>query len=203
MQHNLVGSLRGVGGVALAPVVADSVGEDASGTVESSRGDGSADGRVTLQTVLSILVPEVEGTVATGGAEGAVDGVEGNGIDRVDIADVAVGRRSLAVALEGEVGGLVLLLDVVNGAAALNTADGVAGSIAEAADYPRLPLERGLFGLVDLGRVVEIDHVDVAVSGGNYQQLVLHIHTIDSLLALQRRDRGLLTQIPVLDCLVP
>ena len=203
MQHNLVGGLRGVGGVALAPVVADSVGEDASGAVESSRGDGAADGRIALQTVLGVLVPEVEGTVATGGAEGTVDGVERDGVDRVDVTDVAIGGRGLAVALEGEVGGLVLLLDVVDGAATLDTADGVTGCIAEAADYPRLPLERGLIGLVDLGRVVEIDHVDVAVSGADHQQLVFDIHAIDALLTLQRRNWGLLSQIPVLDRLVP
>lgn len=203
MQHDLVRKLRGVCRVALAPVIADSVGEDTAGLVESSRGDGTADGRVALQTVLCILVPEMESAVTTGSAEGAVNGVERDGVDGVDVADVAVGRRGFTVTLEREIGRLVLLLDVVNGTAALDTTNGITRGVAKAADYPRLPFERGLIGLVDLGRVVEIDHVNVAISSTNDQQLVFDIHAIDTFLTLQRCNRLLLTQVPILDGLVP
>lgn len=53
--------------------------------------------------MLRVLVPEVKGTVAAGGAEGAVLRVEGDGINGVDFCGVAGGAVGLAVALEGEV----------------------------------------------------------------------------------------------------
>lgn len=163
VEHDLVRSLLGIGRVALAPIVADSVGEDVSIAVEGGAGDGSANSRVSLKTVLGVLVPEVESTVASGGAKRAVDGVEADRVDGVDVADVTVGGGSFTVALEGEVGGGILVLDVLDSAAAFDTADGEAGGVGEAADYPRLPLEGGLHGLVEFGRGVEVHDVDVAV----------------------------------------
>lgn len=104
MQHDLVARLRGIDGVAFAPVVADGVGEDGAGVVEVGGGDGAADFGVALEAVLGVLVPEVEGAVAAGGAEGAVHGVEGDGVDGVDVGYVPRRGRRLAVAFEGEVG---------------------------------------------------------------------------------------------------
>ena len=84
-----------------------------------------------------------------------------------------------------------------------NRADSEARSIGEAADYPRLPLQGGLHGLVEFGRLVEVDDVDVAVCGTDDQQLVLDVHGVDAFLALDRGDWCRLTQIPVFDGLVP
>jgi hypothetical protein len=53
--------------------------------------------------MLRILVPEVEGAVTACGREGAVHGVEGDGVDGVDLCSVARGGVGLAVASEGEV----------------------------------------------------------------------------------------------------
>lgn len=103
MQHDLVRVLLRVMRVALAPIVADCVGEDVAVAVELCRRDGSADLRVPLEPMLGVLVPEVEGAVATGGAKGAVLGMEGDGVDRVNFGDVALGGVVLAVAFEGEV----------------------------------------------------------------------------------------------------
>lgn len=123
VQHDLVGSLLGIGGVTLAPVVADRVSEDISSAVESGGSDRASDSGVTLETVLRILIPEVESTVRTSSAEGAVNGVERDSVNGVDIADIAVCGRGFTVALEGEVGGGILLLDVLNSTAALDGAD--------------------------------------------------------------------------------
>lgn len=123
VQHDLVGSLLGIGRVTLAPVVADRVSEDISSAVESGGSDGASDGGVTLETVLRILIPEVESTVGTCSAEGAVNGVERDSVNGVDIADVAVCGRGFTVTLEGEVRGGILLLDVLNSTAALDGAD--------------------------------------------------------------------------------
>lgn len=81
MQHNFVRVIGGVGGVALVPIVRNGVGEDGAIVVEVSAADASANLGVALQTVLGVLVPEVEGAVTTGGAEGTMNRVEGDGVD--------------------------------------------------------------------------------------------------------------------------
>ena len=167
MQHHFVRQLRGVRGIALTPVVAHSIGEDISIAVERGTGDSSPYRRIAFQAVLSILIPEVEGTIAAGSAERAMDGVERDCVDGVDIVDVPIIRRGFAMALEAEVGTRVFLFDILDGTATLDTADGKARSVCKAADYPSLPLERGLHGLVEFGRVVEVDDVDVPVSSAD------------------------------------
>jgi len=103
VKFDLDGVVLGISTVALAPVVADGVGENVSVLAEARRDDAAADFGVALKTVLGVLVPEVEGTVGAGGGEGAVLRVEGDGVYGVDFCDVAVGGVLLAVALEGEV----------------------------------------------------------------------------------------------------
>lgn len=48
MKHDLVGGLRCVSRVALAPVVADGVGEDIPVAVKVGAGDGSSDRGIAL-----------------------------------------------------------------------------------------------------------------------------------------------------------
>ena len=88
--------------VALGPVIGYRIREYRAGLVEFCSHNASAHVRVALEAVLGVLVPEVEGTVGAGGAEGTVDGVEGDVVDGEDVGDVVGGR--VAVALEGEVG---------------------------------------------------------------------------------------------------
>lgn len=102
VQHNLDGVLRRVVLVPLAPIVRDRIRKDAARLVECGRDDRAADGRVALEAVFGILVPEVEGAVRAGCAEGAVGGVEGDVVDGVDGDDIV--GRGVAVALEREVG---------------------------------------------------------------------------------------------------
>lgn len=88
MQHDLGRVLLGVELVALAPVVAHSIGKDRAVLIESSSRDASADVGVSLEAVLCVLVPEVERTIGASRAEGAVDGVERDVVDRIDIGHV-------------------------------------------------------------------------------------------------------------------
>lgn len=90
-------------GIALAPVVTDCIGEDGTCVVEVGGRDGTTNLRVALETVLGVLVQEMEGTVTARGAKCAVLWVEGDGIDRVDIGDVALIGDVLTVALEREI----------------------------------------------------------------------------------------------------
>lgn len=108
MQHDLIGRLRGIDCVAFAPVVADSVGEDGAGTVECCGRDGPADLRVPLESMLGVLVPEMEGAVGAGCAEGAVHRVEGDGIDTEYVRHITCRRRRLSVTFEGKVGAIAL-----------------------------------------------------------------------------------------------
>lgn len=224
VEHDL-GRVRGrVALVPLAPVITNGVGKDAAGLVERCRGDAAADVGVTLETVLGVLVPEVEGAVATGCAEGAVLGVEGDVVDSVDGRGVALG--GVAVALEREVGAgkrsrlvgvfgrcaskwggedvrRILVLHILNGASTLDRADSKALGIVEAADHTSLPFKRTLHCLVELAGVLQVDHVDIAISGSDHEQVVAHIHGIDALLGLHRGGRVRGAEIPVLDLLVP
>ena len=93
--------------IALMPIITDRVRKDISIPVECRGRDGSSDLRITLKTVLCILVPEVEGTIRASGAKSTMNGVKRDGVDRVDILAVALVRRVLAVAFEGEVGAKV------------------------------------------------------------------------------------------------
>lgn len=76
MKHDLVRVVRGVVRIALAPVVAHGVRKDSSRGVEVGCRNSATNLGVALQAMLGVLVPEVEGTVAACGAEGAVDGME-------------------------------------------------------------------------------------------------------------------------------
>ena len=56
--------------------------------------------------MLGYSVPEVECTVRAGGAEGAVDGVERDGVDGVNVRHVV--RWGVAVTFEGEIGAILV-----------------------------------------------------------------------------------------------
>jgi len=104
MQHNLIDRLRRIGRVPLTPIVANRVCENGAIPIESRCADRSSHLRVSLETMLGVFIPEMERPVAAGGAEGAVDRVEGDGVDGEDVGDVARIGGGDAVAFEGEVG---------------------------------------------------------------------------------------------------
>lgn len=86
--------------VSFAPVVAHGIREDASGPVERCCSDAAADFWVSFESVLGVLVPEVECAVRACGAKCAVDRVEGYGVYRENLVDIAVRGVGLAVAFE-------------------------------------------------------------------------------------------------------
>lgn len=88
VHHDLVRVLGRVCRVALAPVIADGVGEDGAILVEVCGRDGAPDLWVSLESVLGDSVPEVVRSIGASGAKGAVLGMEGNSIHRVDIRHV-------------------------------------------------------------------------------------------------------------------
>lgn len=224
MQHDLDGVLLRVVLVALAPVVADGVGEDGPALVEGGRRDAAADVGIPLEAMLGVLVPEVKRPVRPGRAEGAVDRVERDVVDGVDVGDAVDG--GIAVAFEREVGAArsrlakcfrsdlsvdffsvlpgVLVLHILNGAATLDAANREAGRVGEATNHARLPLERALHRLVELGRVLEVDHIDVPVGRPHNAEVVAHVHAVHAILTLYCSGWGaLLAEIPIPDRLVP
>jgi hypothetical protein len=210
VQHDLVGVVCTVVLVALAPVVAHCVSEDVAGSAEVCGGDASTDIRVALESVLGILVPEVERAVGARGGEGSVYGVERDGIDRENVLSVAIRCRRGAVAFEAEVVGLLVLGNVLDGTAAFDAANGVTGSVVECADSASLPLERRLDGLEEGAWVLEVDDVNPAFGCGDDEEvcvvragIVPDVHAVDAILAGDGRDRRLLAKIPVFDGLVP
>ena len=77
----------------------------------------------------------------------------------------------------------VFLLDVLDRATTFDAADGKAGAIGKTANNAGLPFQRALYSLIEFGGFVKINDVNVTVRGGDDQQLVDDIHTIDSFLA--------------------
>ena len=139
MQHDLIGHLWRVDRVPFAPVVADRVGEHVATPVEIGAADRAPHLRVALQAVFGVFVPKVERAVGAGGAERAVLWVEADGVDAVDVADIArVGWR-LPVALEAEVGARVFLLHVLDRAPSFDAAHREPCRVGEARHHAGLP----------------------------------------------------------------
>ena len=92
-----------VAAVPLAPIVADGIREDVAVFAEGRGRDAATDFGIAFETVLGVLVPEVEGAVGAGGAEGAVLWVEGNCVYGIDLGHVTSGWICLTVAFEGEI----------------------------------------------------------------------------------------------------
>jgi len=127
-------------GESFAPVICNSVGKDVTRMVEGSRHNRTTNFRIALEAVFSILVPEVIGAVAACGAEGTVNRVPRDGVDTVDPGQVAIGSVLLTMALEGEIGALILIIDVLHGAATFNASYSKSGGVQEAANDACLPL---------------------------------------------------------------
>lgn len=89
--------------ISLAPVVAHGIGKDVSTVAECGRWNLSSNLRIPLESVFSVLVPEMESAVRACSAECAMYRVERNGVDREDLVLIAVAWVRLAVAFEGEV----------------------------------------------------------------------------------------------------
>jgi hypothetical protein len=113
VELNLDRIVLGVTTKALAPVIADGVGEDVPVFAEACCNDAATNLGVALEAVLGVLVPEVKSTVGAGGGEGTMLWVEGYGIYGVNLRDIAVGRVLLAMALKGEIKTSNALDDVV------------------------------------------------------------------------------------------
>lgn len=96
MQHHLDRVVLRVVLEALAPVIANGVGKDASRLVERRRRDAAAHVGVPLEPVLGVLVPEVERAVGSRRAERAVYGVEGDVVDGVYVDHVVDDRVAMA-----------------------------------------------------------------------------------------------------------
>ena len=80
MQHNLVGQLGCICRIAFTPIITHRIRKNRTIPIERRRADGAAHLRVALETVFGVFVPEMKGAVTSGGAESAVDGVEGDGV---------------------------------------------------------------------------------------------------------------------------
>lgn len=100
MQHDFIRVGLRVMRVALTPIVTDGVGEDISQPAEGRGRDAATDLRITLQSMLGVLVPEVKGPVGPGRAECAVDRMEADRVYGVDADVVSIGWRVVAMAFE-------------------------------------------------------------------------------------------------------
>lgn len=83
----------------------------------------------------------------------------------------------------------VFVLNILNCTSALDAADRETRAVSEAADHTRLPFQRALHRLVEIGRFIETNNINVAVRGCHDQKLVDDIHAVDSFLTSDRGHR--------------
>lgn len=88
-------------------------------------------------------------------------------------------------------------------ASPLDTGDREPGRIENATDHPRLLLEGALDCLVEGGRVVQVDNVDMSLGGPDHEQLVPYVHGVDPLLTGECRDGRRLPEVPISHRLIP
>ena len=184
MQHDLIRQLRRVRAIPLTPVITHTISEYIPLSRKVRGRYRPSDFWIPFQSVLSILVPEVECPVGTSSAEGAMLRMEGYGVDGENVGIVAVANARLLgpMAFEREVRRAVFVFDILNGASALHAADGETTAIIEAGHHPSLPFQGRLDGFVEIGRVVKVDNVDVAIGGGDDEESVHHVQTVDTFL---------------------
>ena len=60
------------------------------------------------------------------------------------------------------------ILYILNRTTAFDTANSKTGSVRETGHDPRLPFQRALQRFVELGRVLQVDHIDVSIRRPNY-----------------------------------
>ena len=83
MQHDLDRIIRRIMRIALAPIITDRVRKNIPIAIERRRRDGPSNLWISFQSVLRVLVPEMEGAIAARRAECAVNRMEGNRVDGV------------------------------------------------------------------------------------------------------------------------
>jgi hypothetical protein len=98
---------------------------------------------------------------------------------------------------------VIFLLDVLDGTASLNATNRKASRVCEAAHHPRLPLQGTLQRLVELGRALQINNVDIPIRRANHTEILLNVQRVHPVLTRHTRRRALLPHIPVLDRLIP
>jgi hypothetical protein len=96
VHHYLIGVLRRVASISLAPIVANSICKDVTIAIKGCCRDGTSNCRVSLKSVLGYSIPEMESTIRPGSAESPVNRVKGDSIDRVDARHIILWRVSVA-----------------------------------------------------------------------------------------------------------
>ena len=196
MDKDFVGCGGCVEGTSLGPIVAACVGKHVSLRVKVGARDGALNGLKALEPLFVVLVPKIHHTVAADRGKGPKLVVKANGVDAVDIS-------VLSVTLEGK---RVLALDflyVVDRHTTLDAAHGKPGSIGEASDASRLEFQRGLFAGVLSRLAADIVRDDLTVGRSDHQQILPHIHCVNSLRHIQDTHRIRLPRIPEFKLSIP
>mmetsp|Transcript_45588 Transcript_45588/g.87177 ORF Transcript_45588/g.87177 Transcript_45588/m.87177 type:complete len:254 (+) Transcript_45588:386-1147(+) len=197
MQKYFVNSCLGIVGLSsFAPLIADSVCKYGPVVVECRARYRCWTFGHCLQALLILLVPEVECAVGSTGHEGALGGMEGDVIHRVDVV-------VFAVALEGEVLGMHGLVHVLHRHATLHRAHEIPRLVWEARDASCLVTQRRDQLLVHLVGFLEIENLDVPLSRAGHQQRVLHAQRVAFVREGLCVRWALLPQVPVPQRLVP
>lgn len=97
----------------------------------------------------------------------------------------------------------VFLLNILDSASSFNTSNSKARRVWKTTNNSGLPLQRTLYRLIEFRRLTQVDDVDISICCAHNQEILLYIQSIDSLLTCHSSNRLTLSQIPVLDGLIP
>ena len=97
----------------------------------------------------------------------------------------------------------VFLLNILDSASSFNTSNSKARRVWKTTHNSGLPLQRTLYRLIEFRRLTQVDDVDISICCAHNQEILLYIQSIDSLLTCHSSNRLTLSQIPVLDGLIP
>ena len=103
MQHDLINPLRRITRIPLTPIITNRIRKNIPIPIKRRARYRPPHLRIPLQSMLRIFIPEMKRAVRASGAESAVYGVEGDGVDGEDVAYVAGAGGVLAMAFEAEV----------------------------------------------------------------------------------------------------
>ena len=94
-------------------------------------------------------------------------------------------------------------MNILKSTSSFDASDHVPVCFLETAHSSCLLFQRTFDCLVDVSRVIEVDHMDLSLSCCNDQKLFLRIHGVDSLVTLDGSGWIWRTHIPIFDGLVP
>jgi len=192
---------RSIEGATLAPIVAAGIGKNVTLRAERRAQDGAIDGGETLESLLVVLIPDVDNTItANSSKDRPFGGMEGDMVYTKDVFPNTMALEIKGLFFTGFAKGM-------NCTTAFNTTDEVALGIGKGGNAPK-GLAENIIGnsalyLTGLGTSLDVVRDDMTLSSCNNQQATLDIERVAPFGQIKHGSWLRRTCIPELDRFVP